>query len=367
MVRSHAMLLLSAWVLVVAACGEDPAGGGAPDTASADAATPDLFATGDAPAADDAGDAGAGDGEPSSEVDAGPPPTPLSAAECLADPTCDAVFTSAHRAKCGGEPENTVAGMRACIAAGVPMLELDTRETADGHIVLMHDATTERTTDGEARFPGRFAVDQLTRDEFKTLVVNDERCAAAPDEAPERCHPATWQEALAAVAGSNAVIFIDLKSSDATQTIAEAVAAGVADQVVLFDGSMANLAAGRAAYAPLVVMPRVASVAELDTLLANPAAQALDLRWVHVDSGYLAPAFAQAASAGVRLYLDVFGEVDAYFAAASLTADPTEAQAAREMGLEALGQIVADGGRGLGCEFCEQYLEALQPRGFGVN
>lgn len=44
-------------------------------------------------------------------------------------------------------PENTVAGFLRAVDAGADMIETDVRCTKDGHLVLMHDPTLDRTTD----------------------------------------------------------------------------------------------------------------------------------------------------------------------------------------------------------------------------
>jgi glycerophosphoryl diester phosphodiesterase len=44
-------------------------------------------------------------------------------------------------------PENTLAAIRAAAAAGVPRVWLDVRTTSDGQLVLLQDATLDRTTD----------------------------------------------------------------------------------------------------------------------------------------------------------------------------------------------------------------------------
>lgn len=58
-----------------------------------------------------------------------------------------------HRGAAGSAPENTLAGFRAAAAAGVRWVEFDVRLSADGRVVLLHDDTVDRTTDGhgEAR------------------------------------------------------------------------------------------------------------------------------------------------------------------------------------------------------------------------
>lgn len=48
-------------------------------------------------------------------------------------------------------PENTLAAARLCFDQGAAYLELDVRESADGEIVVIHDSTLERTTDGTGR------------------------------------------------------------------------------------------------------------------------------------------------------------------------------------------------------------------------
>lgn len=51
------------------------------------------------------------------------------------------------------------------------MVEVDVRRTADGALVLMHDATLRRTTDAVRAFPSRapWRVQDLTLDEIRTL------------------------------------------------------------------------------------------------------------------------------------------------------------------------------------------------------
>src|SRR5918997_1335593 len=53
-----------------------------------------------------------------------------------------------HRGLTTRLPENTLAAFRTALEAGAGGLELDVRVTRDGHPVVMHDATVDRTTDG---------------------------------------------------------------------------------------------------------------------------------------------------------------------------------------------------------------------------
>jgi glycerophosphoryl diester phosphodiesterase len=51
-----------------------------------------------------------------------------------------------HRGSTG--PEGTIEGCERSLAQGIFFLELDVRLTSDGHAVILHDATVDRTTDG---------------------------------------------------------------------------------------------------------------------------------------------------------------------------------------------------------------------------
>lgn len=57
----------------------------------------------------------------------------------------------AHR--CGPKyaPENTLAAARNAIAAGADMLECDVQRSRDGALVVIHDETVDRTTNGSGR------------------------------------------------------------------------------------------------------------------------------------------------------------------------------------------------------------------------
>src|SRR5579872_1764811 len=57
-------------------------------------------------------------------------------------------FTSAHRGDSAAAPENTLAALAAAWQAGATVAEIDVRMTRDGELVLMHDRTLDRTTDG---------------------------------------------------------------------------------------------------------------------------------------------------------------------------------------------------------------------------
>lgn len=57
----------------------------------------------------------------------------------------------AHRGASAYEPENTLRAIRWALDLGVQAIEVDVRRTRDGELVLLHDETVDRTTDGTGR------------------------------------------------------------------------------------------------------------------------------------------------------------------------------------------------------------------------
>ena len=69
----------------------------------------------------------------------------------------------AHRGASALAPENTLEAFRLAVEAGAGGLELDVHMTLDGEIVVIHDATVERTTEGSG------VVAEMTLEELSAL------------------------------------------------------------------------------------------------------------------------------------------------------------------------------------------------------
>ncbi len=54
----------------------------------------------------------------------------------------------AHRGASAHAPENTLTAFELALRQGADAIELDAKLCADGHVVVMHDASVDRTTDG---------------------------------------------------------------------------------------------------------------------------------------------------------------------------------------------------------------------------
>lgn len=69
----------------------------------------------------------------------------------------------AHRGASGHAPENTMAAFRKALALGATFIETDLQLSRDAHFVAIHDATVNRTTNGQG------AVHDLTLAELRQL------------------------------------------------------------------------------------------------------------------------------------------------------------------------------------------------------
>ncbi len=119
----------------------------------------------------------------------------------------------AHRGAMTTHPENTLPAFAEAIRLGAHMIEFDVQPTSDGVMVLMHDATVDRTTDGKGK------VSELP---FETIRALDAGIRKDPRFAGTRVP--TFEEALA-VMPRNVWLNCHLKGGAATgATAAQAIA-----------------------------------------------------------------------------------------------------------------------------------------------
>ena len=83
----------------------------------------------------------------------------------------------AHRGASALAPENTIEAFRLAVEAGAGGLELDVHMTRDGHTVVIHDATVDRTTNGSG------TVSEMTLEELRGLDAGHN---FSPDGGPTR-------------------------------------------------------------------------------------------------------------------------------------------------------------------------------------
>ena len=88
--------------------------------------------------------------------------TGLLVGDCRVTSAGDPILIS-HRGLLRHAPENTLPAFAACLELGIGF-ELDIRTTKDGQLVVIHDDSVERTTNGPSR-----SIRDMTLEEVKQL------------------------------------------------------------------------------------------------------------------------------------------------------------------------------------------------------
>ena len=143
-------------------------------------------------------------------------------ADFIADPRRGCAI-AAHRGAWHCAPENSLAAVEAAIAAGYHIVEIDIRQSADGHLFLLHDDTLERMA-GRAERAGRLSLTELRRMRLREGDGGSGRAVTA------HAIP-TLREALEVARGR---IFLDLDLKDRAlmpRLVAEVADMGMAGQV----------------------------------------------------------------------------------------------------------------------------------------
>ena len=138
----------------------------------------------------------------------------------LHNPKSDYVFVIAHRADWRNFPENSLEAIESAIAMGVDIVELDVHRTADGEIVVCHDRTINRTTNGKGK------ISELTLDYIRS------RNLRAGHNAVTRYKMPTLAEALD-VCNGRVLINLDKAVNYYDQIMDMLVERKMADQVIM--------------------------------------------------------------------------------------------------------------------------------------
>ena len=112
------------------------------------------------------------------------------------------ILVAAHRGDWRHAPENSIKAIEGCIAMGVDIVEIDVRKTKDGKLVLMHDATIDRTTNGTGK------VSDHTLAELKKLYLKNHKGGEGTELTGQRI--STLEEAMLTAKGK---IMVNLDKS----------------------------------------------------------------------------------------------------------------------------------------------------------
>ena len=130
----------------------------------------------------------------------------------------------AHRACWRLAPENSIEAIEECIRIGVDMVEIDVQKTRDGHLVIIHDDTVDRTTDGSGE------VSNYTLAEVAMLRLKEGEGGKAVAITDARIP--TLEQALA-TAKDRILVNLDVKADVRDEAYRIARSMGVDDQILI--------------------------------------------------------------------------------------------------------------------------------------
>lgn len=139
----------------------------------------------------------------------------------------DKVLVVAHRGDWRFAPENSIAAIEHSISVGVDVVELDLQMTKDSVLIVMHDATLDRTTTGKGR------INEWTLDSLRTLKLKNGCGIRTKHSIP------TLEEALLAAKGK---VLVNLDKADRYFDLVVPVLekTGTAEQIIMKGGKPAS-------------------------------------------------------------------------------------------------------------------------------
>jgi glycerophosphoryl diester phosphodiesterase len=165
------------------------------------------------------------------------------------------VVAIAHRGEHLQRPENTMPAFEEAIRLGADYFELDVRTTADGKLVLSHDGTVDRCTNG------RGEVAKMTFDDLRALDAGTRK---APEFTGTKIP--TFDEALELARGKIGV-YVDVKQVSAKELVRHIEDHGMVDQVVIYSGRISKEI--QELNPKLKIMPESVSVPVVESIVAT--------------------------------------------------------------------------------------------------
>jgi glycerophosphoryl diester phosphodiesterase len=169
----------------------------------------------------------------------------------------------------GTTPENSRAALMQCVALGADVMETDVRRSRDGHLVIIHDDSVERTTNGTGK------VADLSLAQLKALRLRQDEGGAGAALTDETI--LTLDELLA-LARDRIVLNLDVKDAIYGEVVDAVHRASAQDRVIVktFAGAASAPLAAIAPYdrVPFAVIPisPEADAADVPQVIANQMA-----------------------------------------------------------------------------------------------
>jgi glycerophosphoryl diester phosphodiesterase len=198
----------------------------------------------------------------------------------------------AHRGDHVKVPENTLAAYENGIRNGVDYVEIDLRTTKDSVLVIMHDATVDRMTNGSGK------VSELSYSQIRALKIRDKNDSAISYPVP------SFEEVLK-TCRNKIHIYLDFKNASVMQSYEMIRKYGMEKQIVVYINSAEQYRQWRSLVPSMPVMlslpENIRSEEELKNFLGKYPLELLDGDYSDYTPGMLKT----AAGAGITVWPDI--------------------------------------------------------------
>ena len=203
------------------------------------------------------------------------------------------VLVAAHRGAHMNNFENSIASTKEAIRLGVDIIEVDVRTTKDGHVVLMHDSSIDRTTTGKGK------VEDMTLSEIRKYRLKAPYGRISSEVVP------TFEDFLR-VAKGKIMVDVNMKTDNVNGIIWAVSQAGINKEVFYFDNDYDQLDRIKELNKSAQVMPRAYSYQMADSAITKFSPPV-----VHIDPAFYTDSLtAMLRKKNSRVWINTLGEID---------------------------------------------------------
>ncbi|MEY3956320.1 MAG: hypothetical protein RLZ73_774 [Bacteroidota bacterium] len=209
------------------------------------------------------------------------------------------ILISAHRGNTGQAPENTLAAYKDALKVGVDYVEIDVRTTLDGKLVILHDATLNRTTNGEGPLKNKRIVELRELSAGKGFIeFNKERIPTLKEVCQLISRWNIWHK-------KKTYIYVDCKDV-APAPLVEALEKYKLANESYFYGNDSFLLSLKQVFPQARLMPSLRNKEEIQTKIASLHPAAFDASFLSLTQEMVD----EIHSKNIRVFTDLLGPLD---------------------------------------------------------
>lgn len=206
---------------------------------------------------------------------------------------------SAHRGNTGLAPENTLATFEKALKLHVNFVEIDVRTTADGELIILHDGSLNRTTNGEG------PVKNVTFSELKKLSAGKGHVGFEEEKIPSLVEVCQLISRWNKWHSKKTYIYVDCKEVAPKPLVEILQKYGLAKESCFY-GSDAFLLSLKTEFPEARLMPSLRKKEDIALKIATLHPFAFDASWLTLTPEIIKEAHAN----GIQIFTDLLGPLD---------------------------------------------------------